>query len=100
MSNPNFSLFELNHIRLAARKHSCVRHHATHALEKVADVTPCLETDKIKLEQCAQESPLWRQFRKNIVRREWNVQEKCSCRQNSRSASFPQRLGHVHQVII
>jgi hypothetical protein len=63
-------------MRLAARKNFRVRHHAPHALKKVAHVAAGLEPEEIELQQRAQEPPLLRQLRKDVIRRKRDVQEK------------------------
>ena len=77
MPDANFSLFESDHMRLAARKNFRVRHDASHALQKVAHVAPGLEPEQIELKQRVQEPLLLRKLRKNIVRRKRDVQKKC-----------------------
>src|SRR2546421_1008374 len=77
MPEANFSLFESDHMRLAARKNFRVRHDSSHALQKVAHVAPGLEPEKIELQQRVQEPSLLRQLGKNVVRRKRDVQEKC-----------------------
>ena len=77
MSDANFSLFESDHLRLAARKNFRVRHHAPHALKKVAHVAPGLEPEEIELQQRAQQPSCCGSFAKMSVRRKGDVQEKC-----------------------
>src|SRR5262249_14194459 len=98
--NANFSLFESDHMRLAARKNVRVRHDASHALQKVAHVAPGLEPEKIELKQRVQKPLLLRKLRKNIVWRKWDVQEKRQSRKFSGDALLAQCLRDVHQVII
>src|SRR5437660_2134239 len=66
MPDANFAFFKADQLELAARNNFCVRHQAPHALEKIANVAPGLEPQKIELKKRAQESLLLRQLCKNV----------------------------------
>src|SRR6266516_3044307 len=100
MPDANFAFFKADHLELTARNDLCIRHHAPHALEKIAHVAPGLESEQIELEQRAQKPLLLRQLCKNVVRWKRDVQEKGQSRKLSRHASLAQCLGDVHEVII
>src|SRR5436189_5603855 len=59
-----------------------------------------LKAEQIELKQRVQEPLLLRKFRKNIVRRKGNVQEKSQCRKFSGDALLAQCLRDVHQMIV
>src|SRR4029077_17272669 len=96
MPDPNFSLFESDHVRLAARKHSRVRQDASRALQKVAHVAPGLEPEKNEMKQGVQKPLLLRKLQKNVVRRKWYVQKERQSRKFSGDALLAQCLSDVH----
>src|SRR6201993_2772594 len=100
MPDANFAFFKADQLELPARNNFCVRHQASHALEKIANVAPGLESQQIELEQRAQESLLLWQLCKNVVRRKRDVQEKRPARKVLGHTSLAQSLGDVHQVIV
>ena len=68
-------------------------HHATYALQEIAQVAPGLETEQIELEQGAQQTLLLRKLGENVVWRKGDVQEKC---QRFMHATLTQRLRDIH----
>ena len=66
-AHADLAFIQVDKLNPPARENFSFGHHMPDTLQKVAEVTPCLEPKQIELEQGTQQSLLLRELREDVV---------------------------------
>src|SRR5205823_7716721 len=66
-AHADLAFIQVDKLNPTARENFSFEHHMPDTLQKVAEVTPCLEPKQVELEQGTQQSLLLRELREDVV---------------------------------